>query len=209
MSNKLIFLIYTVHTVHIYILYRKSGTIYTVYIDLARFSYGRGRSRSLLPCPAMSTLTSCLACTVRLQHTCVRPCALQIVTSHHHNYLQCPACMSSLLSNNLIFLIYCIYIPNFPYIYCIERVALTCTALLACHVSCIILYRECVAERDSFLAFCTLQASYVGRHCLAGSLPNGAALHRHWQLKFKQCGHQMAFVLHRSLKYASLAHTRT
>jgi hypothetical protein len=36
-------------------------------------SHGRGRSRSLLPCPAMSTLTSCLACTVRLQHAYVRP----------------------------------------------------------------------------------------------------------------------------------------
>jgi hypothetical protein len=45
-------------------------------LDLERFSYGRGRSRSLLPCPAMSTLTSCLACTVRLQHACVRPCTL-------------------------------------------------------------------------------------------------------------------------------------
>ena len=31
-------------------------------LDLERFSYGRGRSMSLLPCPAMSTLTSCLAC---------------------------------------------------------------------------------------------------------------------------------------------------
>jgi hypothetical protein len=32
------------------------------------FSYGRGRSRSLIPCPtaSMFTLTSCLACTVRL-----------------------------------------------------------------------------------------------------------------------------------------------
>jgi hypothetical protein len=64
-------------------------------LDLERFSYGRGRSRSLLPCPAMSTLTSCLACTVRLQHACVRPCTLQIVPSQHHNYLHCPACMSS------------------------------------------------------------------------------------------------------------------
>jgi hypothetical protein len=35
---------------------------------------------------AMSTLTSCLAYTVRLQHACVRPCTLQTVTSHHHNY---------------------------------------------------------------------------------------------------------------------------
>jgi hypothetical protein len=43
-------------------------------LDLERFSYGRGRSRSLLPRPAMSTLTSCLACTVRLQYACVRPC---------------------------------------------------------------------------------------------------------------------------------------
>jgi hypothetical protein len=59
-------------------------------LDLERFSYGRGRSRSLLPCPAMSTLTSCLACTVRLQHACVRPCTLQIVTSQHHL-----SCMSS------------------------------------------------------------------------------------------------------------------
>jgi hypothetical protein len=64
-------------------------------LDLERFSYGRGRSRSLLPCPAMSTLTSCLACTVRLQHAYVRPGTLQIVTSQHHNYLHCHACMSS------------------------------------------------------------------------------------------------------------------
>jgi hypothetical protein len=69
--------------------------LYACLLDLERFSYGRGRSRSLLPCLAMSTLTSCLACTVRLQHACVRPCTLQIVTSHHHNYLHCPACMSS------------------------------------------------------------------------------------------------------------------
>jgi hypothetical protein len=76
---------------------------------LERFSYGRGRSRSLLPCPAMSTLTSCLACTVRLQHACVRPCTVQIVTFQHLTTIctALPAChLSCMPSNKLIFLIY-------------------------------------------------------------------------------------------------------
>jgi hypothetical protein len=72
----------------------------TCLLDLERFSYGRGRSRSLLPCPAMSTLTSCLACTVRLQHACVRPCTLQIVTSHITTICTAlPACHLSCMSN--------------------------------------------------------------------------------------------------------------
>jgi hypothetical protein len=71
-------------------------------LDLERFSYGRGRSRSLLPCPAMSTLTSCLACTVRLQHACVRPCTLQIVTSHHHDYILALPCLHVILAACLI-----------------------------------------------------------------------------------------------------------
>jgi hypothetical protein len=60
----------------------------------------------LIPCPtaSMSTLTSCLACTVRLQRAYVRTCTLQIVTSHHHTCLHYPDCFHvSCMSTFLIY----------------------------------------------------------------------------------------------------------
>jgi hypothetical protein len=78
-------------------------------LDLERFSYERGRSRSLLPCPAMSTLTSCLACTVRLQHACVRPCMCTADRACHPIITTIctalPTCHLRCMSNKLIFLI--------------------------------------------------------------------------------------------------------
>jgi hypothetical protein len=108
-------------------------------LDLERFSYGRGRSRSLLPCPAMSTLTSCLACSVsvRLQHACVRPCALQIVPSHHMHPISLtistalPTCHLRCMSNKLIFLI-CIYRGRYVVYVASERVRCVHTCMHAC-----------------------------------------------------------------------------
>ena len=82
----------------------RAAQLVGVLLGLERFSYGRGRSGSLMPCPpSLSTLTSCLACTVRLNmrasaHMHCRSCHPIITTMS----TALPTCHLRCMSNKLI-----------------------------------------------------------------------------------------------------------